>query len=52
MTFVTRVLEEASVVLIPGNGFGKPGEGYFRAALTVELDRINEAIDRIKRIKW
>ena len=52
MTFVNRVLEEASVVLIPGNGFGKPGEGYFRAALTLDVDRITEAIDRIKRIKW
>jgi len=52
MQFATRVLDEASVVLIPGVGFGQPGEGYFRAALTVELERIVEAVDRIKRIKW
>ena len=24
-----RLLEEAGVVVTPGNGFGEPGEGYF-----------------------
>ncbi len=52
MAFATRVLEEASVVLIPGVGFGEAGEGYFRAALTIDVDRINEAVERIKRINW
>ena len=40
MTFAKRCLAEADVVFIPGVGFGPPGEGYFRAALTVETDRI------------
>lgn len=52
MTFAARVLEEASVVLIPGVGFGEAGEGYFRAALTIDVERINEAVERIKRIHW
>ncbi len=30
------------------NGFGEPGEGYIRMALTQTQDRILEAIERIK----
>lgn len=52
MDFAGRVLEEADVVLIPGKGFAPHCDGYFRAALTVEADRIREAVDRIARIKW
>jgi len=50
MSFAKRCLTEADVVFIPGVGFGPPGEGYFRAALTVETDRIEEAIDRLGRL--
>lgn len=46
----TRLLEEAGLVVTPGNGFGEPGEGYFRIALTQKKERINEAIERIKAI--
>ena len=52
MDFATRVLEEADVVLIPGRGFAEHCDGYFRAALTVEVDRINEAVERIGKINW
>jgi LL-diaminopimelate aminotransferase len=52
MEFVDRVLEEADVLLIPGKGFADHCDGYFRAALTVEVDRIKEAVDRIGKIKW
>ena len=44
----TRLLEEAGVVVTPGNGFGEPGEGYFRIALTQDKSRLAEAIERIK----
>jgi len=47
----TRLLEEG-VVVTPGNGFGEPGEGYFRMALTQKEDRLTEAIERIKAIKF
>ena len=43
----SRLLEKG-VVVTPGNGFGEPGEGYFRIALTQENDRLAEAIERIK----
>ncbi|MBN1491315.1 MAG: LL-diaminopimelate aminotransferase [Phycisphaerae bacterium] len=52
MSFVTRLLEEADVVTIPGIGFGKAGEGYFRMALTVGSDRIREALERLAKVKW
>jgi len=45
--FVTRVLQETGVVLTPGNGFGTPGEGYFRIALTWGVERLEEAVSRI-----
>ncbi len=52
MAFAKRCLLEAGVVFIPGIGFGDPGEGYFRAALTVETDRIGEALDRLAKLSW
>lgn len=47
----TQLLEEG-VVVTPGNGFGDPGEGYIRMALTQKRDRISEAIERIKAMKF
>ena len=47
-----RILEEADVVLIPGAGFGSPGEGFLRAALTVPEARLAEAVGRIGKINW
>ncbi|MCK4624234.1 MAG: LL-diaminopimelate aminotransferase [Phycisphaerae bacterium] len=52
MTFARRCLAEADVVFIPGIGFGPTGEGYFRAALTVEVERIEEAIRRLEKLTW
>jgi len=46
----TRLLEEAGVVVTPGNGFGAPGEGYFRIALTQKKERIEEAIERLRKM--
>ncbi len=48
--FVTKVLKETGVVTTPGNGFGKPGEGYFRISLTVHTDLLKEAVLRISRL--
>ncbi len=45
----TRLLEKG-VVVTPGNGFGEPGEGYIRIALTQKRERLEEAIRRIKAI--
>lgn len=45
-----RIFEEAHVLVIPGNGFGKSGEGYVRIACTVGVDKIKEAFDRINKM--
>jgi len=43
-----RVLEDAGLVVTPGNGFGEAGEGYFRIALTQKRERLSEAVQRLK----
>ena len=49
-SFSMKVLQEANVVITPGNGFGEFGESYVRAALTVDVERIKEAVERIRKI--
>ena len=48
--FSGLLLEKANIVVTPGVGFGKNGEGYIRMALTVPKERIKEAIQRLKKI--
>jgi LL-diaminopimelate aminotransferase len=48
--FASLLLTEAGIVTTPGNGFGAAGEGYIRMALTVDRDRIREAVQRISRL--
>lgn len=48
--FVAHMLEKAGVLGTPGNGFGAPGEGYVRFALTVSAERMKEAVERIRKI--
>jgi len=48
--FVTHLLKKAGVLTTPGNGFGASGEGYVRFALTVPAKRIEEAVERIKKV--
>jgi LL-diaminopimelate aminotransferase len=49
-TFASLLLTMAGVVVTPGNGFGAAGEGYIRIALTVDKQRIAEAVERIRAI--
>lgn len=48
--FTAHLLDGAGVLSTPGNGFGGPGEGYIRFALTVPVERIKEAIERIRKV--
>jgi LL-diaminopimelate aminotransferase len=48
-SFVAHILEKAGILTTPGNGFGAPGEGYVRFALTVPVDRMKEAVERLKK---
>jgi LL-diaminopimelate aminotransferase len=46
--FATKVLEEANVIVAPGNAYGPSGEGYIRISLATPDDRLAEAISRIE----
>jgi LL-diaminopimelate aminotransferase len=50
--FTTLLLREAGIVTTPGSGFGDPGEGYVRMALTVSKERIEEAVSRIRKLSF
>lgn len=50
MDFTALLLNKAGILTTPGNGFGAPGEGYIRFALTVPVKRMKEAITRIQNI--
>jgi LL-diaminopimelate aminotransferase len=45
--FADMLLDRAGVVVAPGRGYGPSGEGFIRMSLTVEDDRLAEAMDRI-----
>jgi len=48
--FANILLERADLVVTPGVGFGKYGEGYIRMALTVPEDRLKEAVARLRKV--
>lgn len=47
-TFATLMLEKAHLVVPPGNGYGKCGEGYIRIALTKDVETLKVAIKRMR----
>lgn len=47
----TILIKEAGIVATPGVGFGTAGEGYIRFSLTIGMARLQEALDRIGKIK-
>jgi len=50
LEFSTFLLEKTGVVVSPGTGFGKGGEGYVRFALVEGEQRISEAVRRIGKV--
>ncbi len=51
-SFTAHLLDKAGIVTTPGNGFGAPGEGYIRMALTTTKDRLAEAVERMTHTGW
>ncbi|MDD5772408.1 MAG: LL-diaminopimelate aminotransferase [bacterium] len=47
----TALIKECGIVATPGAGFGSAGEGYIRFSLTTEKKRLQEALDRIGKLK-
>jgi len=48
--FSSDLLDNAGVVMTPGVGFGRYGEGFVRCALTQPKERLSEVLDRIKKL--
>jgi len=44
------ILEKAGVALLPGNSFGKYGEGYLRLSYANSIKNIRKGLERIKSI--
>ena len=49
LEFTTKLLEDAGILVTPGTAYGRYGEGYFRLSLTVPDDRLEQALERIRR---
>ncbi len=50
LDFCSELLDTVSVVVTPGSGYGKCGEGYVRLSLTTPDDRLEEGLSRLE--KW
>ncbi len=50
LEFSKLLVEEAGVVTAPGSGFGEYGEGFIRFALVEPEDRLQIALERIKKV--
>ncbi len=48
--FVSRIMEQAGVILTPGLGFGQAGDGYVRFTVTAPSERLEEAAERIAKV--
>jgi LL-diaminopimelate aminotransferase len=48
MQFAASLLDEAGIVVTPGIGYGKHGEGYIRISLTIPDARLDKALERLE----
>ncbi|MCD4786257.1 MAG: LL-diaminopimelate aminotransferase [Candidatus Eremiobacteraeota bacterium] len=48
--FTLELLEKTGIIVSPGSGFGRYGEGFFRISLTISDERIDEAVKRLKSV--
>lgn len=51
MGFTSRLLQECGIVSTPGTGFGPNGEGFVRMSLTLPENRLDLAIERLRRLR-
>lgn len=50
--FCARLLEEAHILVSPGDVFGSTGKQHFRIACTVGIDKLKTAYDRMERLHF
>ena len=49
-SFTTLLLDQADIVVAPGNGYGPSGEGFVRFSLTLADERLEEGVERLKKV--
>ena len=49
-SFTTYLLDEADMVVAPGTGYGPSGQGYVRFSLTIGDDKVEEGVERLRKI--
>ena len=49
--YAARLIEDCSVVVTPGRGYGQNGEGYIRLSVTTPDDRMEEGLRRLEAWK-
>ena len=50
-SFTSLLLDEADIVVTPGNGYGPSGEGYIRLSLTINDVDMQRGLDRLKSLE-
>ncbi|MCL4243876.1 MAG: LL-diaminopimelate aminotransferase [Candidatus Dadabacteria bacterium] len=50
--FSAKLLTDTGIVVTPGTGFGKYGEGYARISTTFSTEKIIHAVERLKEVKY
>ena len=46
--FTDDLMHKSGVIAVPGNGFGKYGEGFFRISIVCSEEKLHEVIRRMK----
>jgi aspartate/methionine/tyrosine aminotransferase len=46
--FQKKLLELCHILVVPGSAFGASGEGFVRLALTLSIDKMKEAFERLR----
>ena len=52
MAFAERLLDETGVVVTPGVGYGRHGEGYVRLSITLPDEQLEEGARRLQGWRW
>ena len=47
-SYTTFLLDEADIVVAPGNGYGPSGQGFIRFSLTIDDERLEEGVERLR----
>lgn len=50
--FADQLLKKAGILVVPGLAFGECGEGFVRIAATQPLDKLKEAVAKMKNLTW